>query len=271
MKNKQEFLDWSKYSGWSLQEILDCYKSISLNALVKATMADEELNYFAFALAYYKRAESNKQVYFQPLEKEFIHETILNCYAEFINRFEQDIKNDSDHIVLWVCDDSTLKHNKGIFDLEQAVYLLRDQILFDIIFKVYRYMGFIHQRKEFDSKMSHLTKYDSKIHKGNKFNCYKNHLVVDAYGLKLIGTSMLYQRVIKLEQLNSFDSFFDVFDNYFLEIMNKCGINETGVVNEKDFAKDIKKVINMICVNNVKFTTENYGSSVEYEKIEKNN
>jgi hypothetical protein len=264
-QNEQEFVKTIQVKGWSLREVLESYKSISLNALVKASLVDEELNYFLFSLAYYRRADISKRVHFEQIDQEFINETILESYSDIIKKLESEINSDKKEMTIWVMEDSSLIQQGGIFDMEQSIYLLRDQILCDTIYKIYNYLLF--DPEDLYNSISHLIKYDSKVHRGNKFNCYKNHLVVDHQGLKIIGTSMLFQRLITLDQLKSFDSFFDVFDDYFNNILKETEINGNSVPNEKDFASDIKKILWTISENNAKFIVREYEQSINLAKI----
>lgn len=255
-------------TAWSNEEILSCYKSISLNALVQATMVDEEMKCQVLALAYINRGIGNKKVYFEELDKVYVQDLIKELYIGFLEEFEQGVKNDSGELFKkeFIFKDSPLYHKGGIFDMEEAVYALRDQVLGNTFIKVLNNIGGgLYLDNDKMKGLKRLMRYDSNIHKGVKYNCYKNHLVTEYLGLVIFGGSMLFQSKIELDDIKTFDSFFDKFDSYFMDIMNKCGIEGNCMVNSEDFSTDIKTILDMIIKDNHKFIVANYYIGFGYE------
>ena len=113
---------------------------------------------------------------------------------------------------------------------------MRDEVLGSLLNEfLYKLGTNIYNIESFQSPLKELMKFNPSIHKGSKYNCYKNHILTDPFGLMVFGSSMLFQIKMGIGDINSFDSFCDKFDEHFRLVIKQAYIKGESQVVKEDF------------------------------------
>ena len=136
---------------------------------------------------------------------------------------------------------------------------MRDEVLGSLLNEfLYKLGTNIYNIESFQSPLKELMKFNPSIHKGSKYNCYKNHILTDPFGLMVFGSSMLFQIKMGIGDINSFDSFCDKFDEHFRLVIKQAYIKGESQVVEEDFDGDIKRIFDVVSSKNMEFFLYNY-------------
>lgn len=259
MNNGSNYRTQEESKEWTGEELLAFYKSFSPGSFMFAAQNDEEMSTYINALAYYKRAEITKKIHFERISKEVIETSILAAHESFLRNFENRVSNKDKHLFKYIFKDTELHQKGGIYSTEEAVYAMRDEVLGGLLNEfLYKLGSNIYNIESFQGPLKDLMKFNPLIHKGSKYNCYKNHILTDPFGLMVFGSSMLFQIKMSMEDINSFDSFCDRFDEYFRVVINQAFIGPESPVVEGDFDGDIKRIFDVVSSKNMEFFLYNY-------------
>ena len=256
-RSKQSLEQESK--KWTNEQLLEFYKGFNHNSFIYAALNDEEMRNYIYAVSYYRRAEMTKSLHFEKISKEVIVTTITSQFDSFIRNFEERVKTNDSSLFRYIFKDSELSQKDGIYSTEEAVYAMRDEVLGSLMNQILnRFSQNMFNRESFQEPLKELLKYNSTVHRGSKYNCYKNHILTNHFGLMVFGSSLFFQGKLEIEETYDFDSFCDKFDEYFIYIMECAGIRLNSGVMEEDFACDIKMILDALAEKNLEFFNFNY-------------
>ncbi len=259
MKSESNYSLEQESKKWTNEELLKFYKSFSNNNFTFAALNDAEMCNYIYSISYYRRSEMTKNIHFERLSKEVILTTISAQFESFLSTFEERVKTNDSKLFHYVFKDSDLNKNGGIYSTEEAVFAMRDEILGSLTNQILvRFGRNIYNVDSFQEPLKNLLRYNPVIHRGSKYNCYKNHMLTDYFGLMLFGVSLFFQGKIEIEDIYEFDSFCDKFDDYFIYLMECAEIGLNSEVKGEDFPCDIKKIIDVIVEKNMEFFHYNY-------------
>lgn len=259
MNNGSNYRTQEVSKQWTGEELLAFYKSFSPGSFMFAAQLDEEMSTYINALAYYKRAEITKKIHFERISKEIIETSILAAHESFMRNFENRVNNGEKQLFQYIFKDTELYQKGGVYNTEEAVYAMRDEVLGSLLNEfLYKLGTNIYNIESFQSPLKELMKFNPSIHKGSKYNCYKNHILTDPFGLMVFGSSMLFQIKMGIGDINSFDSFCDKFDEHFRLVIKQAYIKGESQVVEEDFDGDIKRIFDVVSSKNMEFFLYNY-------------
>lgn len=247
---------------WTNQELLEFYKNFPKGNFVHASLADEEMRVFIYAVCFYMRSDYGKRIYFEKLNDNYVKDIVSAGLGNFLTDIENKInqgESDKFKIFDWVFKDSDLILAGGIFSMEQAIYAMRDEILGVYVNFISSNLGMgIYQDKDRITNLKEIMRYNKDIHRGIKYNCYKNHLISDYFSQMIIGSSMIFQGAMDIEEAEEFDSFCDKFEPYINNIFSLLDIDGNSFVEEENFSTDIKRIMDLILSKNDSIINYNY-------------
>jgi hypothetical protein len=244
---------------WTNKELLEFYKSFPKGNFVHASLADEEMRVFIYAVCFYMRSDFGKRIYFEKLNENYVKDIVSAGLSNFLVDIEHKIGQGESEIFEWIFKDSELVLDGGIFSMEQAIYAMRDEILGVYISFISSNLGMrIYQDKEKLVYLKEIMSYNPVIHRGIKYNCYKNHLISSYFSQMIIGSSMIFHGDITLEEVGDFDSFCDKFEPYLNNIFSLLGIDGNSNVSGEDFSAEIKSILDYILEKNDSIINDNY-------------
>lgn len=259
MKKETNYQMEQESKKWTGEELLAFYRSFSSGSFLYAAQNDLEMSNYIHALSYYKRAEITKKVHFEGISKEIINTSILAAHEGFLRNFENRVNKGDENLFSYIFKDTELYQKGGVYNTEEAVYAMRDEVLGGLINEfLYKLGTNIYNIESFQSPLKDLMKYNPVIHKGSKYNCYKNHILTDPFGLMVFGSSMLFQVKMGMEDINDFDSFCDKFDEFLRVVLNQAEIGLESAVIEGEFDGDIKRIFDVVSGRNMEFFFHNY-------------
>jgi hypothetical protein len=247
---------------WTNKELLEFYKSFPRGNFVQASLADEEMRVFIYAVCFYLRSDHGKRIYFEKLNENYVKDIVSVGLSNFLADIEYKIdqgESDVFKIFDWIFKDSELVFTGGIYSMEEAIYAMRDEILGVYVSFISSKLGMeIYMDKDKMKNLKEIMRYNKDIHSGVKYNCYTNHLISSYFSQMIIGSSMVFQKVIEIEEVGEFDTFCDKFEPYLHCILNLVEIDGNSIVSEEDFSTDIEKIINFILGKNDSIINNNY-------------
>jgi hypothetical protein len=244
---------------WTNKELLEFYKSFPKGNFVHASLADEEMRVFIYAVCFYMRSDFGKRIYFEKLNENYVKDIVSAGLVNFLTDIEKKISQGESEIFEWIFKDSELVLTGGIFSMEQAIYAMRDEILGVYISFISSNLGMgIYQDKEKLVYLKEIISYNPVIHRGIKYNCYKNHLISSYFSQMVIGSSMIFHGDITLEEVGDFDSYCNKFEPYFLGVLEKLEIDGNSFVEGENFSVEIKSILDYILEKNDSIINDNY-------------
>ena len=244
---------------WHSKELLEFYKSFSSNSFVHASLQDREMKSFIHTVCFCMRSDFGKKIYYEGLNENYMKDIVSASFHSFLVDLEGKIESEESKLFYWVFRDSELYLKGGIFSMEEAVYAMRDEILGVYVSYVSSRLGSaIFQNKDQMGYLKDLITYNPAIHKGIKYNCYKNHLLSEWYGQMILGGSMIFQGEMDIEDVVDFDSYCDKFEPYFLGVLEKLEIDGNSFVDSDSFSTDIKRILDYVLDENDSLIEYNY-------------
>lgn len=258
---------------WTNEKLFAFYKNFTVGSFYQATINDPEMSKYLYALCFYYRGKMNKQINFRGFDEKFVKDIVQCQFRGFINNCERAIKDQEESMFNIIFKDSELYKRGGIFNAQEAIFAMRDEIMGAMIFQVIEILKNPEQMwEEFQEPIFKLLNYDSEVHRGNKFDCYKRNYLFNYFGQMIIGTSMFFQHELniskddQIDDIGEFDSFYDKFDNYFLGLMKDLEIDLDAEVKSGDFEIENALILKRVMEKNMEFYHENY-ELVEKEKV----
>lgn len=258
LNSKKKFME-SKQKKWSKEKLLKFYKSFSVDNFVNAAINDHEMIGYIYAITYFSRSEITKTLHFEELSEDVLKTTIISQYENFIWNFEERINKNEDEVFQYVFNDSELHQKGGIFNGQEAVFAMRDEVLGVLISQVLNRFGMnIIKGQSYTEEIKGLKTFNQEIHSGSKYKCYKNHFLTNYFGLMVCGVSMIFQHELDKEDISDFDYFCDIYEEYMKRVMIDVKIDMESEVRGEEFSEDINRILTKIVENNILFYKMNY-------------
>lgn len=248
-----------KEKEWTSKELLEFYQSFSHNSFTHACLQDREFSTFIHAVCFCMRSDYGKKIYYEKVSENFLKDITSASFQSFLVSLESKIETNESNLFYWVFRDSELYLNGGIYSMEEAVYAMRDEVLGNFVQYVTQNLGgAIYHDSSRVGEIKQMLKHNPLIHKGTKFNCYKNHLITEWYSQMVVGGSMIFQGVMDIEEAGEFDSFCDKFEPYFMGILKEIEIDGDSFVDPELFSTDIKRILDHVLEKNDSLIEYNY-------------
>lgn len=255
----------NKSVKWTDEKLFEFYKNFTIESFYHATLNDPEMSKYLYALCFYYRGRMTREVSFKGFDEKFVKDVVKCQLRGFMNNCEKSIRTKEVKMFNMIFKDSDLYRSGGIFNAEEAIYAMRDEIMGAMIFQVLEILKNPEQMwDEFQGQILNLFTYDPEKHNGKKLDCYKRNFFFNYFGQMIIGTSMFFQHELniskndQIDDICEFDNFYDKFDNYFKGVIEDLGIDVNGEVKSGEFEIDNALILKKIMEKNINFYHENY-------------
>ena len=257
---------------WTDEKLFEFYKNFTIDSFYNAMVNDPEMSKYLYALCFYYRGKMTRDVNFTGFDEEFTRNVAKSQFRGFINNCEKSIKEKNIKFFNILFKDSELYQRGGIYNAEEAIYAMRDEIMGAMIFQIIEIIKNPEKMwDEFQEPIFKLFNFDPKLHTGRKLDCYKRNYFFNYFGQMFIGMNMFFQHELninrseQIDDIDEFDIFYDKFDNYFRKLIIDIGIDPEAEVKKGEFEMDNALIIKRITELSGEFYNDNY-ELVELEK-----